>query len=316
MPAIRLDGLTKRYGDVLAVDGLDLEVAEGEVFGFLGPNGAGKSTTIDVLLDYVRPTSGTATVLGLDAQADARELREHVGVLPEGFGLYDRLTGRRHLEFAVDWKDAGDDPDALLDRVGLDAADADRPVGDYSKGMQQRLALAMALVGDPALLILDEPSSGLDPHGVRLLRGLVEDAAADGRTVFFSSHVLGEVEAVADRVGILYDGRLVGVDTVDGLRRAVGAQSELRVRVAERVDADLAGIAGVESVAQSDGVLRVACSDSGAKADVVARLVDRGVDVLDVDSTEPSLEDVFTAYTDGDAPADDGEAAERAEVVA
>ncbi|MFB1065644.1 copper ABC transporter ATP-binding protein [Natrinema sp. CBA1119] len=302
MPAIQTDNLTKRFGDdVVAVDGLDLRVAEGDVFGFLGPNGAGKSTTIDMLLDYVRPTEGTATVLGMDVREESETLRERIGVLPEGMSLYDRLTGRRHLEFAIEWADADDDPDAILDRVGLDERDATRSVGDYSKGMQQRLALGMALVGDPDLLVLDEPSSGLDPHGIRRMRELVREEAADGTTVFFSSHVLGQVEAVCDRVGILSAGELVAVDTVEGLRRTVGAGSELRLRVTGDIDVTITDIEGVDSVRLADGLLRVACSDSRAKARVVTRLTNAGVDILDIDSEEASLEDVFTAYTtDGD----------------
>jgi ABC-2 type transport system ATP-binding protein len=255
-----------------------------------------------MLLDYVRPTAGTATVLGMDVHEESEALRKRIGVLPEGFGLYERLTGRRHLEFAVDWKDATDDPDPILERVGLDRTDAARPVGDYSKGMQQRLALGMALVGDPDLLILDEPSSGLDPHGIRQMRELVQTAADEGTTVFFSSHILGQVEAVCDRVGILYGGELVAVDTVEGLRRTVGAGSELRLRVAGPVDVDVAHVGGVESVTRTGDVLRVTCSASRAKARVVSRLVEAGVDVVDVDSEEASLEDVFTAYTTtGDA---------------
>jgi ABC-2 type transport system ATP-binding protein len=300
MTAIRAHDLTKRFGDVVAVDGLDLRVEEGEVFGFLGPNGAGKSTTIDVLLDYARPTEGSATVLGMDAHEDSEALRERVGVLPEGLGLYERLTGRRHLELATEWMDAATDPDAVLDRVGLDEGDAARRVGDYSKGMAQRLALGMALVGDPDLLILDEPSSGLDPLGIRQMRELVREEAERGTTVFFSSHVLGQVEAVCDRVGILSDGELVAVDTVEGLRRTVGAGSELRLRVRGDVGIDVTTIDGVESARLGDGILRVACSDSSAKARVVARLANAGVEVLDVDSEEASLEDVFAAYATGE----------------
>jgi ABC-2 type transport system ATP-binding protein len=307
MTVIRTSNLTKRYGSgdlsVLAVDGLDLEVEAGEVFGFLGPNGAGKSTTIDMLLDYVRPTQGSATILGRDVHEESEALRRRVGVLPEGFGLYDRLTGRRHLEFAVDWKDADDDPDAVLERVGLSAADADRAVGDYSKGMAQRLALGMAIVGDPDLLVLDEPSSGLDPHGIRQMRDLVRAEAAAGTTVFFSSHILAEVEAVSDRVGILHDGELVAVDDVESLRRTVGAGSELRLRVEGDVPVDVAAIEGVEGVSRSGGVLRVTTGTPRSKARVVTRLTNAGVDVLDVDADDPSLEDVFTAYTTDDAEA-------------
>ncbi len=305
--AIETNGLTKRYGSgddaVLAVADLDLTVERGEVFGFLGPNGAGKSTTIDVLLDFVRPTAGSATMLGFDVHAETERVRERIGVLPEGFGLYDRLSGRRHLRFAAEWADAGD-PDiaALLNRVGLDPADAGRPVGDYSKGMTQRLALAMALVGDPDLLVLDEPSSGLDPNGIRLLRDLVREEAERGTTVFFSSHVLGQVEAVCDRVGILADGDLVAVDSVAGLREAVGAGSELRLRLAndDPLDVDVGAIDGVERVRRADGRLHVTPTDPRAKARVVSRLWTAGIEVLDVDSESVSLEDVFAAYTTGD----------------
>jgi len=317
MPAIRTDGLTKRFdggilgADVTAVDDLDLVVEEGEVYGFLGPNGAGKSTTIDMLLDYARPTDGTVEVLGYDAIAQSDAVSKRVGVLPEGYGLYDRLTGRRNLEFAIEWQDADNDPAVLLDRVGLDAKDADRPVGDYSKGMTQRLALAMALVGDPELLILDEPSSGLDPNGIRLLREIVREEADSGTTVFFSSHVLGQVEAVCDRVGILDDGELVAVDTVEGLREAAGASSTLELTMAEEATADLVGEKGVSDVEVRGNRLRVTCTDSRAKARIVADLVDRGRDIVDVGSESASLGELFAAYTNGNAV--DAEDDDRAE---
>ena len=164
MAAIELDGVTKRFEDVTAVSDLSLTVEEGEVFGFLGPNGAGKSTTINVLLDFVRPTSGTVTVLGHDAREESIAVRERTGVLPEGFDVYDRLTGRAHVEFAVDSKEVDVDPDAVLERVGLADA-ADRKAGGDSKGMRQRLPLALVLVGYPDLLFLDVPCLGLDAVG-------------------------------------------------------------------------------------------------------------------------------------------------------
>ncbi|MFB6136987.1 MAG: ABC transporter ATP-binding protein [Halobacteriaceae archaeon] len=328
---IETSGLTKRYdapdGAVHAVADLDLAVEAGEVFGFLGPNGAGKSTTIDVLLDYVRPTAGRAEVLGFDASEEAEAVRRRVGVLPEGLSLYARLSGRRHLAFAAAWLDVDADVPGLLARVGLSAAEADQPAGTYSTGMSQRLALAMALVGDPEVLILDEPAAGLDPHGIRRLREVVRAEADRGATVFFSSHHLAQVEAVCDRVGILAGGRLVAVDTVDGLRRAVGAGAALRVRVGtsggetaadadptavERALPTLRDLEGVTSVECSDGLLRVACADSRAKARAVALLVDAGVDVLDVDSAEASLADVFAAYTGDGGLLDDPGAREAA----
>jgi ABC-2 type transport system ATP-binding protein len=315
MTAIRTTGLTKRYDtgflgrrDVTAVDGVDLVVEEGEVYGFLGPNGAGKSTTIDMLLDYAEPTEGSVELFGTDVHAEPQVVRERVGVLPEGYGLYDRLTARRHLELAIEWQDADDDVDVLLDRVGLDERDASRPVGDYSKGMTQRLALAMALVDEPDMIILDEPSSGLDPNGIRLLREIVREEADRGATVFFSSHILGQVEAVCDRVGILDDGELVAVDTVEGLREAAGAGATLELTLGEAPTADggpaavAADVDGVEDVTVRRSQLRVACEQPRAKAAVVSRIVQQGHEVVDVGAEEASLGDVFAAYTNGNAP--------------
>ena len=222
MTAIRLDGLTKRYEDHVAIDELDLSVMEGEAFGFLGPNGAGKSTTIDILLDYVRPSSGTATVFGYNAQDNPREIHDRIGVLPEGYDLYDRLTGYEHLRLPASLKGVDVDADRVLDRLGLSQADADRPVGTYSTGMRQRLALGMAIVGDPDLLVLDEPTSGLDPHGISLLKRLVIEEVAHGTTVFFSSHILEHVAETCDRVGIIDDGRLKTVAAVEDHTSSLG----------------------------------------------------------------------------------------------
>ena len=311
MTAIELDGVTKRFEDVTAVSNLSLTVEEGEVFGFLGPNGAGKSTTINVLLDFVRPTAGTVRVLGHDAREESVAVRERTGVLPEGFDVYDRLTGRAHVEFAIDSKEVDADPDAVLERVGLADA-ADRKAGGYSKGMRQRLALAMALVGDPDLLVLDEPSSGLDPAGAKEMREIVLSEAERGTTVFFSSHILEQVEAVCDRVGILRAGELVAVDSIEGLREATDADATLRVAVGDRVDdeviAEIRSLAGVQSVDRDDdGALRVAC-DSDAKTTVVTELEEHGITVTDFTTEEASLEDLFLAYTedDVDVGVDDG----------
>jgi ABC-2 type transport system ATP-binding protein len=305
--AIQTTGLTKRYGpDVLAVDDLDLSVSEGEVFGFLGPNGAGKSTTIDVLMDYARPTAGSATVLGHDAQKETRAIHERVGILPDGYGLYDRLTGRKHLEYAIGLKDAHDDPGSLLERVGLDPSAADRPVGGYSKGMTQRLALSIALVGEPDLLILDEPSSGLDPNGVRLVREIVREHVDRGKTVFFSSHILSQVEAVCDRVAILNEGRLVAVDSIDGLRDALGTGSTVTLTV-DQVPEDLsvADLDGVTTVTTDGRTIRATVQDPEAKVAVIDRVREDGAAVIDLAIEESSLEDLFTAYTT-DAPPDAG----------
>nr|WP_277347293.1 ABC transporter ATP-binding protein [Halomicrobium mukohataei] len=210
---------------------MDLTVERGEVYGFLGPNGAGKSTTINLLLNYIKPTAGTARVLGHDPWNDVVACHQRVGICPDRFDTYDDLSARRHLELVIDTKRADDTPRSLLERVGLVDA-IDKPAGEFSQGMEQRLALAMSLVGDPDLLVLDEPFTGLDPHGASLVRAVVDAESERGATVFFSSHVLGQVELVCDRVGILHRGRLV----------AEGSLAELRDRC------DLSADATIEAV--------------------------------------------------------------------
>ena len=307
MTAIETVGLTKRYGDVTAVDALELTVEEGEVFGFLGPNGAGKSTTTDLLLDFARPTAGSATVLGYDAQADADEVSRRVGVLPEGFDVYDRLTGRRHVEFAVEAADAEDDPDAVLDRVGLEPAARDRPAGEYSRGMRQRLGLAIALVGDPDLLVMDEPATGLDPHGISEMQALVREEAERGTTVFFSSHILSHVEAVCDRVGVLVDGELVAVDTIEGLRASVGDGATIHVTIAgsaDRVREVVDSVDGVSDVVASGYALECTVVEPKAKATVITELDDAGATIRDLRVAEASLESLYATLTDEAGGAD------------
>ena len=317
MHAIHTDGLTKRFGDtVLAVEDLDLTVEEGEIFGFLGPNGAGKSTTINILLGFSTPTTGTATVLGMDAQQQSREIHERLGILPEGFGVYERLSAVEHLKHAIRVKGTKDDPLAIADRVGLDRDDAQRPAGDYSKGMKQRLALGIALVGDPDLLVLDEPSSGLDPKGMQEMRDIIRAEANAGKTVFFSSHILSVVEAVCDRVGIMNEGRLVTVDELDALRDEAGTST-----VEFHVDAvpesfSLDDLAGVKDVVVTDDRILVTCTDPAVKIEVI-RAVDAVATIEDVISEETSLEELFNRYTGGSAGSTEtSDEREPAEVVA
>ncbi|OIB58959.1 ABC transporter ATP-binding protein [Natrialba sp. SSL1] len=298
MNAIEITDLTKQYGDVTAVSELSIAIEQGEVFGFLGPNGAGKSTTINMLLDFVRPTSGSATVLGYDTQTETDQISKRVGILPEGYDIYERLTGRKHLEFAIRTKDADDDPDELLARVGLDQADADRPAGGYSKGMRQRLATGMALVGDPELLIMDEPSTGLDPTGIREMQELVQAESERGTTVFFSSHILEHVEAVCDRIGILNQGELIALDTLEGLRESLGDGATMTITVsdppkaaAETVDA----ITGVTDVTATGRQLEASVTDPRSKATVITELDALGVTITDVRIDETSLESLFAA---------------------
>ncbi|GAA0272796.1 MULTISPECIES: ABC transporter ATP-binding protein [Halobacteriales] len=227
-PAIETSGLTKHYDGTVALDALDLTVEQGEVYGFLGPNGAGKSTTINLLMNYIKPTEGTAQVLGHDPWDEVVACHQRVGILPDRFDIYDDLSARRHLQLVIDTKGTDDDPPTLLERVGLTDA-VDQPAGEFSQGMEQRLALAMSLVGDPDLLILDEPFTGLDPHGVALVRDVVKAESERGATVFFSSHVLGQVELVCDRIGILHQGHLVDEGALTDVRGRLGLQADATV---------------------------------------------------------------------------------------
>ncbi|MFB6229030.1 MAG: ATP-binding cassette domain-containing protein [Halobacteriales archaeon] len=302
MTAIEANGLSKRYGTVTALDRVDLAVEEGEIFGFLGPNGAGKSTFINLLLDFVRPTAGTVRMFGHDCQTEAVAARERVGVLPEGYSVFDRLTGRQHLEYAIRSKDVDADPVEILDRVGILGA-AERKASDYSKGMKQRLALGMALAGEPDLLVLDEPTSGLDPNGAAEIRSILREERDRGAAVFFSSHILEQVEAVSDRVGILQNGELVAVDTIAGLRESLGGGTKLVITVDELnsgTTSRVRTVSGVETASvEADGTLEVTCTND-AKMDVLVELHDAGVEVVNFRTEEASLEDMFVEYTGGE----------------
>ena len=308
MAAIRTDGLRKEYGSVTALHDLDLTVEAGEAFGFLGPNGAGKSTTIDLLLGFATPTAGRAEVLGRDVAAAGGDCRRGVGVLPEGYGVFEDLTAREHLRSVCRLKAVDDDPDRLCEMVGLDAADCDRPTGGFSKGMRQRLVLATALAGDPDLLVLDEPSSGVDPTGVTTLREIVRRAVDDGTAVFFSSHHLAEVEAVCDRVGIMNDGRLAAVDTVDGLRQRTGGAERLHLELRDEPDEPVLGrlrnVEGVVGVTADGREVTVGCREAPTKAEAVAAAVDAAT-VEDFSVTGRSLEALFEHYAGEDSATHD-----------
>jgi len=240
-PAIRTDGLTKRYGDAVAVAGLDLTVDRGRVFGFLGPNGAGKTSTIRILTTLTEPTAGTAYVAG-QAVSDRASVVEHIGFLPEEPPLYDELTGREQLEYIAglrgheDWGRV----ESLLDRFDL-TDDADRRVETYSKGMKQKLGLVQALLHEPEVLFLDEPTSGLDPRAARTVRDTISDVAAADTTVFLSTHILPVVEELADTVGVLYDGDLVAegppAELTDGVEAGTTLEDVFLEVTSERPEA-------------------------------------------------------------------------------
>jgi ABC-2 type transport system ATP-binding protein len=297
-PAIDFDNISRQFGDVTALQNLELTVERGEIYGFLGPNGAGKSTAINILLGFLPPTNGQATVLGYDTQTESTTLRHHLGVLPEGYQVYERLTGREHLEVAAASKGATPEYDRLLDRVGIREA-ADRKAGTYSKGMTQRLVFGMALVGDPELLILDEPSSGLDPNGAQEMREIILEENDRGTTVFFSSHVLSQVEAVCDRVGILRAGSLIAEDSIQGLRETVDTGDVLTVRLDSITDDCATAVEALDGVTDvQTGRREVTVTlDGGSKTAVLQALESTGAEVRDFSTEETSLEELFTAYT-------------------
>jgi ABC-2 type transport system ATP-binding protein len=293
MTVINTTELTRRYNGESAVTELNLVVQDGEIYGFLGPNGAGKSTTIDMLMNYTRPSAGTATVLGLDAQQDASEIHVCTGILPDQFGVYSTLTGREHVTYILDANGATGNPEGILERVGLEDA-IDQRAGGYSKGMQQRLGLAMAIAGEPDLLILDEPFSGLDPYGVRLVREVVTAERERGATVFFSSHVLDQVERICDRVGLLSNGQLIAEGTPKDLRDLAGVQTQLRIDT----DSDspstqaIRELAGVKDVSDDAGQIVVTCPRTACYS-VLETLDDTGVDIQSFDIEQGTIEDAF-----------------------
>lgn len=247
---IRTEGLVKDYGTMRALDGLDLEVRRGEVFGFLGPNGAGKSTTIRILLDLLRPTAGRAEVLGISPEAGGPELRARLGYLPGELALSGRQTAGETLGYLARLREGAglDRIVPLAERFGLEL---DRPVGSLSKGNKQKVGIVQAFMHSPEVLILDEPTSGLDPLLQREFLSLVTEARADGATVFMSSHVLSEVQSIAGRVAIIRGGTIVDVDDVAALRRHAGQRVTLKF--SDPVDpSEFTRAAGVSDVIASD----------------------------------------------------------------
>ena len=292
MTAVEIRGLTKRFGPVLAVDDLSFAIGGGTVAGFLGPNGAGKTTTLRMLLGLVAPTSGTATVNGVPYRA-LRDRSRQVGAVLEAAGIHPGRTARGHLRVRA--AAAGISParvDAVLDMVEL-TGDARRPVGGFSLGMRQRLALAAALLGDPRLLILDEPANGLDPEGVRWLRGLLRGLAADGRTVVVSSHVLAEVAQIAGEVIILSQGRLVTHAPLEELTARAPQVVHVRTAAPADLKAALAG-QGLRADITGDGRVEV----SGATPDQVAQLAaGHAIPVYECLAEAAQLEDIFLQLT-------------------
>ncbi|WP_068612965.1 ABC transporter ATP-binding protein [Paenibacillus tuaregi] len=289
---IKTNGLTKSYRGRNAVSDLNLEIKKGEIYGFLGPNGAGKTTTIRMLLGLIRPTKGTVQILGKNLKSDKINILRRVGSLVEYPSYYGHLTAVENLEAIRRILDVPKSRiDEVLEIVSL-TKESKRAVKGYSLGMKQRLGIASALLGSPELLILDEPTNGLDPSGIHEIRELIKQMPREhGITVLVSSHLLGEVEQMAGTVGIIRDGRMVFQDTISNLRQKAAGGIDIRVSEAESA-LWLAKDAGITGQAQQN-VLHVEGLDDKQVASLVKRLVDNGHLIYRVEEKNKSLEDIF-----------------------
>lgn len=291
-PALQTRSLTKYYGPHLGVADLDLAVNRGEVLGFLGPNGSGKTTTIRTLMGLLRPTSGQADVLGHDVVQDSVEIRRRVGYLPGDVALYGERTGEQLLRLSMRARGIHTIPALGRELADVLAAPMDRPVKKLSRGMRQKVALVLTLAHDPEVLILDEPTSGLDPLAQRAILAILDRAGQDGKTVFFSSHVLSEAEQVCDRVAILREGRLVAFDRVEALRERKYREVTVAFTGEPPV---LEGLVGLQIVWHHEN--RITFRVRGDVASLLKRLSESQIEDLTI--TEPTLEEVFLDYYRG-----------------
>ncbi len=303
---IETAGLTKKYEQKAVVNNLNLMIVGGEAFGFLGPNGAGKTTTIKMLMGLIQPTSGSGKVCGFDIVHQVLDVRRSCGVLPEPAGFYDNLTARQNLRFyaslyGLKGKELEDKINSTLELVGLPNA-RDMKIGKFSKGMKQRFGLAQAIVHDPRVLIFDEPTAGIDPQGAEDYRNLVKELKSRGKTIFMTSHILPEVEAVCDRIGIIVNGEMKISGNVDELvdqyTKRQGFQLKLRVKELDepRVRESLKPLTAVSNVVKNDGYYLINSSDDVSED--VSRIVCRtGGIVTELEVYRPSLNEIFLDIT-------------------
>ena len=289
--AIRTESLTKHYGEVKALIDLSLEVRMGEVFGFLGPNGSGKTTMIRTVLDLIRPTEGRAEILGMDTHEEAVEIRNHIGYVPGDLAMYPNLTGRDTLTYfanlrgGVDWSYV----DELAERLSVDL---DVQVGDYSSGNRQKVGIIQAFMNRPQVLVMDEPSTGLDPLVQREFQEMMREVAAEGRCVFLSSHTLSEVQRVADRVGIIRHGRLVDVESVHDLR----SKAIRRVELFFDTDIDASIFEAVAGVREAKANQTSIVLSFDGHMDQLLKTATDHYHLVDINSQEADLEEIFLTY--------------------
>ena len=290
--AIKLEGLVKNYGKVQALRGVDLEVRRGEIFGFLGPNGAGKTTTIRCMLDHIRPQAGTIRVLGLDPQAEPVAVQSQVGYLPGELSLYANMRVKGALRYFVDLRGNHVEWEFVRQLAARMELDLDLRIKNLSKGNKQKVGVVQALMSRPALLLMDEPTSGLDPLIQQEVYRLLREAQAGGATIFFSSHIISEVEAIAERVAIIRDGVIVEEADPNQIRNM--AMRRVQVRFSERIDPEpLATVPGITMIDHSDGQ-QVTLQVEGEMDGLIKALA--AFPVSDFVTEYPSLEEIFLAY--------------------
>ena len=305
-PPIEVRGLAKRYGEIAAVDGVDLTIESGDVFGYLGPNGAGKTTSLRMMLGLIRPTGGTVRIFGQDPQVSVHAL-EGVAGFVEAPTFYPYLSGRRNLELysALDGGAAAGRIDEVLDVVQLRDRAKDKVKG-YSHGMKQRLGIASALLRQPRLLLLDEPATGLDPAGMRDMRELIRDLAGQGITVLLSSHLMPEVEELCNRVAIIRRGRIAYEGSLHDLRGRAGTTYRLRTTDDARARGVAEAQAGIDSVEVArPGGLEFKADDEAAVGALSVALAESGAQLLELTPRQATLEDIFLSLTEDGAGADE-----------
>lgn len=296
---IRTENLTKVYNGKAAVDGLDLEVGEGDIFGFLGPNGAGKSTTILMLTGMIEPTGGRCLVDGIEVAKDPLNVKEIIGYLPEDVGFYGNMTGEQNLDYfarfyGMDARKRKERIAELLALVHLDGVT--QKAGEYSRGMKQRLGLAQALINDPKVLFFDEPTANLDPEGVREYRELVLALAGEGKTVFVSSHILSEVREVCRTVGLLAKGKLVAQGTLEEVARTLASPDGDTVRIVVETREHLPALEDPDIIAiERSGNRAVVRAKTDIRDRLTETLFSQGLHVREMRVEEPEIEDVFMA---------------------
>lgn len=301
---IRTQNLTKKYNGFKAVNNLSLEVKEGEIYGFLGPNGAGKTTTILMLLGILKPTRGEIYLFGQDMTKDSLSIRKKMGVVSEKQYLYKEMTAGEYLNFFADLygvKNRKKKIERLLEAVNLLEV-RNKKLGAFSRGMQQKLGFARALLHDPQLLLLDEPVSGLDPTGIKQVRDLIEQENKKGRTIFISSHLLSEVERLCGRVGIMNKGRLLAEDSMDNLRKRLTDATELEIELTEakkEIIDTLSGFDFIKGLKREKNLLTIKVkTDKDYRAQISEAISQQGGVVLGIKKKEMSLEEAFITITE------------------